>query len=147
MSLIPVYYRPEKSHVREIYLVEQRVVNRVSLAAHSNIPARDSRTAALAYTTLQINSRKIGSMEKSVQSQGKRLELSKGRPKNASVELIGLSRHRLDVMFGLHGFKTRLAEGECPRSDQWQYAEFFDFQHELQPLLQTHHLRRKYRLA
>ena len=60
---------------------------------------------------------------------------------------IGLSRHSLMSCLACTGFKTRLAEGECPRSDQWQYAEFFDFQHELQPLLQTHHLRRKYRLA
>ena len=31
-----------------------------------------------------------------------------GRLKNASVELSGLSRPRLDVMFGLHGVQNAL---------------------------------------
>ena len=77
-ELLPVYYRPEKSHVREIYLVEQRVVNRVSLAAHSNMPARDSRTAALTYTTLQINSGRLDRWRNQSNLRAKRS--SSGRP-------------------------------------------------------------------
>lgn len=33
------------------------------------------------------------------------------------------------VSFGAR-FKTRLAEGECPRFGRWQCAESFDFQDE-----------------
>ena len=47
-------------------------------------------------------------MEKSVESQGLTAQAQQRRPKNASVNLIGLSRYWPGVMFGLDGFQNAL---------------------------------------